>query len=88
MCDDDAREAAYPGTEELLTKIGTAIDKHVLAGAFDQDRGPEARIAGLVRIAHAPFVADLRDTSGCPAAQYANFHAAFLKSLKKLAVVA
>ena len=49
--DDHAVEAADLGREQLLAKVGPAIDEHALAGAFDQDRRAQAVIARLSGIA-------------------------------------
>ena len=84
-----ASSAADLGREQLLAKVRPAIDQDPLAAALDQDRGAQARIARLVRVALAPVVADLRDAGRRPAAEDPDLHAAaLLNSLKKLAVVA
>ena len=79
------------GREQLLTKIGPAVDEHPLPAALHQDRGAKAGVAWLLRVALAPFVADLGNAGRRPAAQNADFHAsglwAFPNNLKKLAVV-
>ena len=67
MGDDDATEATDFGRQQLLAKIRSAIDQHSFSGAFDQDRSAQAAIARLLRIAPAPFVANLRDSGRRPA---------------------
>lgn len=51
---DHAVEPRGSGREQLLTKVGAAIDKQRLLAAFDQDRGAQPAIARLIRIALAP----------------------------------
>ena len=70
--DDDAVETAHFGSQQLLPKIGPAIDEHALAAAFDQDRGSQPIIARLGGIALAPVVADLRNPGRRPAAENSN----------------
>src|SRR5207342_329436 len=65
-----------------------AIDEDVFSCAFDQDRRAHPVIARLIRVALPPDIADLGDPGRRPAAENPGFHAAFLNSLKKLAVVA
>ena len=88
---DHAVDPRDLGREQLLAKIGPAVDQHPLAAALHQDRGAKAGVAWLVRVALAPFVADLGNAGRRPAAQNADFHAsglwAFPNNLKKLAVV-
>src|SRR6476659_8107985 len=86
--DDEAVEVIYPGREQLLAQVRTAIDEHPLLVAFDKDRGAQAGISRLLGIALTPFVADLGNAGRRPAAENSDFHAALLNSLKKFAVVA
>src|ERR1700746_1312544 len=92
MGDDHAGKARNLGGKQLLAQVGAAVDQESLAGTFNQDRGPKARIARLRRIALAPFVPDLRDARGSPAAGNPNFQPAIpwalLNNLKKMGVVA
>src|SRR5947209_19307254 len=84
-------ELVYLGGEQWLTQVRPAVDQQAFAGAFDQNRGTQAGIARLVRIALSPFVPDLRHARRCAAAEDADlqgaYPCAFLNSLKKLAVV-
>src|SRR5207253_6593456 len=89
--DNHRVDPAQVGSEQLLTKVGAAIDQHPLPSAFDQDRRAQARVARLVRVALAPFITDLRDPGRRPATEDPDFHAglcALPNSLKKFAVVA
>ena len=76
MGDDHPIEAADIGRKQLLAKVGTTIDEHAFAGAFDQDRSAQPSIARLIRIALAPLVPDLRDAGRRPAAEDPDLHAA------------
>ena len=76
MGDDHAVEAADVGAQQLLAKVGPAIDQHALTRACHQDRGAQAGIARLIGVALAPFVADLGDSGRRPAAENSDFHAA------------
>ena len=77
--------------EQLLTQVRSAIDQHVLAGAFDQDRRSQARIARLSGIAQTPVVPDLRHAGRRSATEDPDLQTvalwALLNNLKKLAVV-
>src|SRR5689334_8152386 len=72
--------------QQLLAKVWTAIDEDVIAPTLHQDRGPQAVVARLGRIALPPFIADLRDPGRRPAAEDPYLHAALLNNLKKFAV--
>src|SRR5258705_6889344 len=90
--DDHRVDLADIRGEQLLAKVGPAVDENALSTAFDQDRRAHAGVARLIGVALPPIVADLGDSGRRPAAENADFHAsalwAFLNSLKKLAVVA
>ena len=75
VSDDDAGELLDLRGEQLLPKVGPAIDQHALAGALDQDRGAQARVARLGGIALAPLVPDLRHAGRRAAAEDPDLHA-------------
>ena len=61
--DDHSVEAFYLGGQELLPQVRAAIDKHSLPQAFHQDRGSEAVVSGLIRVARlaiSPHLVSLR----------------------------
>jgi len=64
---DHAVQPGHLGAQQLLTKVRPAVDEHAVAGAFYEDRGPEARIARLGGVALSPFIADLGNTGRRPA---------------------
>ena len=92
VCDNDAVQASDLGRQQLLAQVRPAIDKHALAGTFDEDRSPQSIIPRFIGIAVAPFVPDFRHACRRPAAENPDLQAvslwAFLNNLKKLAVVA
>src|SRR4029078_4606611 len=48
--DDDAAKLPPLRCKKLLAKVGPAVDQDPLTGAFDEDRGPQASIARLLRV--------------------------------------
>ena len=74
MRNDDGRQSVDVRREKLLAKVRTAIDQDVLAGAFDHDRRSQAPIARFLRVATAPFIADLRHAGGRTAAEDPKLH--------------
>ena len=77
VSDDHAVETPDPGRKQLLAKVRAAVDKHVLTGALNQGRGPEARIPRLGRVALAPVIPDLRHAGRRAATENADLHAAW-----------
>ena len=74
--DDQRVDVADVGVEQLLAKVGPAVDQQALAGAFDQQRGAKPAVARLSGVAGAPVVADPGHAGRGAAAQDPQFHAA------------
>ena len=72
--DDYSLELSHSRCEQLLTKVGPAVDEYLTAGALHQDRRAQARIARLCGIAFPPLIADLGDSGRSPAAEDPKLH--------------
>lgn len=90
MGPEDPINLGYPASQKLLAQVGGRIDQQAAACiVLDHNRDPRSPVAGLVRVAFAPIIADPRNPGRSAAAEHDQLHAAALENKrKKLAVVA
>ena len=64
------------GIQQLVAEVRRGVDQHRRAAGLDQDRRPAAAVLRVVRVAHAPPVADRGHPARRPAAKHPHPHEA------------